>query len=67
MAPIGVVAVYRDGHVVPLTLVYVGVDEDGLWVWEVADPLNFDKLDSLRAAVLPARTSIRFREAGGRA
>ena len=55
--PQNVRAVDRDGREVPVELVYAGRDHRGLHVWEAVVELGFP-LAGLRAAVLPARTTL---------
>jgi hypothetical protein len=56
--PENVRLVRPDGTTVPLELTYEGMNEDGIHVWVAAVPVQFRRGDCLRAAVLPARTSI---------
>ncbi|MBB5918918.1 hypothetical protein BJY24_007830 [Nocardia transvalensis] len=60
--PTNVRLVSADGEEIPLELDYVGVDDDGIHVWNALVPDSFVPAASLvlRVSVWPAKTAIQF-------
>lgn len=55
-----------DGEVVPIDLVYAGIDDHGLHVWESVRPIDFhpESGDHFDADLIPAQTTIRLEAVG---
>ncbi|HEY7009044.1 MAG TPA: hypothetical protein VH395_08900 [Jatrophihabitantaceae bacterium] len=62
IAPTGGELQLADGRVLPLELVYEGVDGDGIHQWRATAVVGLDVLGgaTIRFDVLPAHTGIRF-------
>ena len=58
--PENVRVVYADGRVVPVELVYTGVDDEGLHVWVPVIELG-ERPHRILADVVPGRTTITIR------
>jgi hypothetical protein len=58
------VRIARGSREVPLELVYKGLSDDGMHMWEAATSFN-PFLDTLRVDMLPAKTMIVFGDHGG--
>ena len=46
------------GEVVPVELIHLGIDENGMDQWKIADSTFRAGLDAIEMDVLPARTGI---------
>lgn len=59
-APVNVRVRYRDGRVVPLEMVYAGVNEQGNYEWQPSFPIERQEGMRVMVDLLPAKTTLAF-------